>query len=214
MTKHVSKLLAAAVIMLLAGSLPAQAQFTGALHSARPLDEKTTDIGAYLGVFDGDKGTGTPITVFGQARYGLFPAGDAGLKFGLIDPGYEGSNAGVLLAADMQWALLAPRWGDAFWFSFGPEISLYDVTGVSVWGFSGNLSASYDFDVRTRRISPYTRLTVRLEAIDPDHGDSETELQIGVNPGVIWEATDFFDFVGELQLDDQFGFLAGLNFKI
>jgi hypothetical protein len=172
MTKYVATLIFAAVITLLACPHPAQAQFTGALHSARPLDEHVMDVGAYLGVFDGDRGSGTPISVFGQARYGMFSAGDGGLKFGLVDPGYEGSNTGILLTGDMQWALLAPRWGDPFWFSFGPEISLYDVTGMRVWGFAGNLSASYDFNVRTRRISPYMRLTVRLEAIDPDRGDS------------------------------------------
>jgi hypothetical protein len=207
------KLLAATTILLLASSITAQAQYTGALHSARPLDESTMDVGAYLGIFDGERGAGTPSAAFGQARYGLFPSGDAGLKFGLVDRD-DGGNTGILLAGDMQWALLSPNWGDAFWFSFGPEISLYDVTGLRVWGFAGNLSASYDFDVRARRIAPYMRLTVRLEAIDADRGGSDTDLQIGLNPGLIWEAADFFDFVGELQMDDNFGFLAGLNFKI
>jgi len=204
-----------AIILLLSG-VTTSAQFVGALHSARPLDQKTTDVGAYFGLFEGPRATGTTVTVFGQTRHGLFPMGDGGLKFGLVDFDNGEDDVGIILAADLQWALLAPRWGDRVWLSAGPEITMYNTSGMRGWGFAGNLSASYDFEHRGKSISPYGRLTIRLESIDYDNPKHKvtSELQVGLNPGVVWEISEFLDFVGELQLDDQFGFLAGLNFRI
>lgn len=212
---YVPRAIAGAIAVLLLFSLPAGAQIAGSLHTARPLDPKTSDVGGYFGLTDGEGRAGTTVAAFGQVRHGLFSAGDGGLKFGLVDID-DGGNVGLLLAGDMQWALLAPRWGDNFWLSFGPEISLYDAAGKRVWGFAGNISASRDFGVHGRRISPYARLTLRLEAIDHDNPmrKSRSELRVGLNPGVIWEAGGYVDFVAELQFDHQFGFLAGLNFRI
>lgn len=208
--------IAGTAIMLLMGSAATYAQFVGALHSARPLDQKTTDVGAYLGVFDGEKAAGAAITTFGQVRHGLFPMGDGGLKFGLVDLDTSEDDVGVILAADLQWALLAPRWGDRVWLSAGPEIILYDAGGVRVWSLAGNLSSSYDFTNRGNTVSPYGRLTIRLESIDYDNPkhESDTDLQIGLNPGIVWQVGDLLDFVGEMQFDDQWGFFAGLNFRI
>ena len=202
-----------AIILLgLTSVVPACAQYTGALHTARPLEYRTTDVGPYIGLFDAEGESGTAVSAFGQARYGLFAAGDGGLKFGLVDFGRR-SDVGLLLVGDLQWALLAPRWGDALWLSIGPEVGLYSVSDAHLWSFAGNLIASYDFEGNFRRISPYGRLTVRLEVSDNKHG-SDTELQVGFNPGVRWEVSDFLDGVVEMQWDNRIGILAGLNFRL
>ncbi len=201
---------------LFIGIIPAQAQVTGWLHSAKPLDSGTTDIGGYVGFFDGGGGSDAPISIFGQIRHGLFATGDGGLKFGLADMDAGGKDVGLVIAADVQWALLAPRWGDPFRLSVGPEISMYNGNGARNWAFGGNLAASHDILIRAKRITIYGRLNLRLEAIDfkKTGKSSHTDLAIGLNPGFIWEVNEFFDLVTELQFDDQIGILAGLNFRI
>ncbi len=214
--KQVLRSLGAVIVALLLSSIPAGAQLTGSLHTARPLDQKTTDVGGYFGLLD-DKGkAGTAIAVFGQVRYGLFASGDGGLKFGLVDLDTGKDDVGIVLAADLQWALLAPHWGNQFWLSVGPEITLYDAAGVRVWGFAGNVHASHDTNLRGKRVSPYGRLTIRLESVDHDNPKRKgtTKLEIGLNPGVVWQASDLLDFVVELQFDNYFGLFAGLNFRI
>jgi len=201
---------------LLAAPSPSAAQIVGCLHSAKPVDLRATDIGGYIGLYDGAGSEDMPIAIFGQIRHGLFAAGDGGLKFGLADSDAGGDDVGLVLAADMQWALLAPRWGDPFWLSVGPEITLNDGDGARVWSFGGNITGAHDLLIRATKITIYGRLNLRLETIDYDHKNhsSDTDLEIGFNPGFIWRATDFMDFVGEIQLDDQVGILAGINFRM
>lgn len=214
--KHRTRIITGFVAGLLFGAIPAQAQVTGWLHSAKPLEVKTTDVGGYVGLFDGAGAEDTPIAVFGQVRHGLFATGDGGLKFGLVDMDTGHEDVGLLLAADMQWALLAPRWGDPFRLSVGPEVSFYDGDGARTWAYGGNLAASHDVLLRSSQITIYARLNLRLESIDykKAHRSSRTDLEIGLNPGVIWEVNEFFDLVTELQFDDQVGVLAGLNFRM
>lgn len=202
----------------------ARAQIAGALHSARPLELGTTDVGGYFAFIDGAKGVGSLRAVFGQVRHGLIPGGDGGLKFGLVD---VDNDVGLLMAADLQMAILAPRWDDPFWLSIGPEVTATSGTDINVWSFGGNLSCAYDIFVgphsatrqrsnRQHWLSLYARLNLRLEIIDHNKAgkSSGTNLELGLNPGVIWEANEAFDVVAELQFDDWLGILVGINFRL
>lgn len=204
------------MIAVTTAALPAEAQVTGWVHSAKPVDRGATDIGCYLGLFDGAGSDDLPVAVFGQIRHGLGADCDGGLKAGLADADAGGDDVGLVMAADIQWALLAPHWGDPFRLSAGPEISLSDGDGARVWAFGANVAASHDLLVRANTLTLYGRLNIRLEAVDYEHKnwDTDTDLEIGFNPGFIWQATEFFDVVGEIQLDDQVGVLAGINFRI
>lgn len=210
--KSITPVIALAGIAVFAVSFTAQAQYGGALHTAQPVAHGATDAGPYVGLFDAEGKSGTAVSAFGQARYGLSGSSDGGLKFGLVDFGKQ-SDVGLLLVGDLQWGLLAPRWGDPIWLSIGPEIGLYTTADVRRWSFGGNLTASHDFGGRLRRVSPYGRLTVRLEVFDTDR-HSDSELKVGFNPGVLWEISDFLDGAVEFQFDDQPGILAGLNFRL
>ncbi len=194
----------------------AQAQLTGFLHSAQPLEQGNTDAGAYFGLFNAERGSGTPLSVFGQVRHGLFNAGDGSLKFGLVDLDAGNDDVGVVLVGETQWGLLGPRWGDSFSLSFGPEVGVYDAAGVRVWSLGGNAAVSQAFLARGREIVLYSRLNVRLELVDYNAAkmDSDSDLKIGLNPGMMWEIGDLFDLVVELQIDDAFGFLVGMNFRM
>ncbi len=191
-------------------------QVTGSLHSARPLAPATTDVGGYLGLYDGEGHADIPVAAFGQVRHGLFSAGDVGLKFGLVDPDHRHADIGFVLAADAHWAILSPRWGDAFWLSGGPELAVQDGEGARIWSYGGNLHGSYEFLIRNTPATIYGRLNLRIEVTDPDHrgADNSSDLQLGLNSGVIWPANDLIDFVGEVQIDDLLGVIFGVNFKI
>lgn len=211
-----ARVISGLLMMLCLAAVPAQAQVTGWVHSAKPVDVGATDVGCYFGLYDGAGSGDMPVAVFGQIRHGLFANGDGGLKAGLADSDAGGDDVGLVIAADMQWALLGPQWGDPFRLSAGPEISLIDGDGARVWAFGANIAASHDLLVRASTLTLYGRLNLRLEAVDYEHKDWETntDLEIGFNPGFIWRATEFFDVVGEVQFDDQVGVLAGINFRI
>ncbi len=213
---HKKGILIGIIVGLLMAALPVEAQMTGWLHSAKPLDLHATDVGGYLGLFDGAGKGDMPIAVFGQIRHGLFANGDGGLKIGLADSDSGADDVGLLIAGDLQWALLAPRWGDPFYLSTGPEIALIDGDGARIWAFGGNVAVSHDLLIRASQITFYGRLNLRLEVIDYEHKNwsTDTDLEIGLNPGFIWKATEFFDIVGEVQFDDQIGVLGGFNFRI
>jgi hypothetical protein len=205
---------AVAVVALAATSV--MAQVTGCLHSAKPLSPGSTDFGGYIGLFDGAGYSGTPLAVFGQLRHGLTATGDGGLKFGLVDMDAGDDDIGIVLAGDAQWALLAPRWGDPFWLSVGPEISVYDGDGTRTWAFGGNLTASHDLLIRANTVTIYGRFNLRLETLDfkKSGRSSDSDLEMGLNPGFIWKTSGFFDLVGEIQFDDQVGVLVGFNFRM
>jgi hypothetical protein len=202
--------------LLLGSAVPGWGQVTGSLHSARPLAPQQTDVGGYLGFYDGDAHADIPMAAFGHFRHGLFATGDVGLKFGLVDPDDRDNDIGFVMAADAQWSILSPRWGDSFWLAGGPEVLVQDGDNARIWGFGGNLPGSYDFLIRNKSVTVYSRLNLRVEVTDPDYARAETtsDLKVGLNPGIIWPASDFVDLIGEIQIDDMLGVIFGVNFKI
>ena len=55
-------------------------------------------------------------------------------------------------------------------------------------------------------------LALNRPAASDSHTD--TSLEIAVITGVKWEVSDLLDLLGELVIDDDLGFIFGVNFKI
>ena len=48
----------------------------------------------------------------------------------------------------------------------------------------------------------------------PKKDNHRTDLEIGTSIGVKWDVSDLLDIVGEAVIDNDTGFIFGLNFKI
>lgn len=79
-------------------------------------------------------------------------------------------------------------------------------------------------------LTPYGGVNLRLDHASVDNattvfaqsaalradakGNDNTDLNIGGVAGVKWELSDLIDALGEVVLDDEWGMVLGLNFKL
>ncbi|MEW5873912.1 MAG: hypothetical protein AB1752_01870 [Candidatus Zixiibacteriota bacterium] len=212
------------VVITLASS-PLQAQLLGQVSTARTLERGANDVGGYLGLFE------DYTTVFGQYRHGLSGNLDFGLQGGIVDPDARGADAGLIIGGDLKWMVMAAG-ADPLDMALAARASIYDVGNLSVFSVGGLVLISRDYRLsQGSYLSPYGGVNVRIEhsSFDSDGfgsgdsfaariaqngDDSDTELDIGGVAGVKWEMSDLIDAIGELVLDDNWGIVLGLNFKL
>lgn len=219
----------AAAAMLAAIAFPqltAHAQLLGQVSTARTLERGTNDIGGYLGVFE------DATTVFGQYRRGLSNSLDFGVQAGILDPDARGADAALIIGGDLKWMVMAYG-ADPFDMALDGRVSFYEIANVTVFSIGGTVLLSRDYRLsQGSYLSPYGGVNIRLDRASSDidhdnasmHGfraaaqdhidDSDTELNIGGVAGVKWELSDLIDALGEFVLDDQWGIVLGLNFKL
>ncbi|MBD3297354.1 MAG: hypothetical protein GF341_01770 [candidate division Zixibacteria bacterium] len=203
------------------------AKFFGQVSTARTLVRGANDVGGYIGIFDGF------TTLFGQYRRGLSTNMDFGLQAGLIDPDARGSDAGLILGGDLKWNVMSAGY-DPLDMALGARGSFYDISNVSVFALGASVIISRDYAIEGGGIlAPYGSVNVRLEhesydavdAFDPprlrsaaladdEFDDDDTDIEIGGTAGVKWELSDFVDALGEVVLDEDWGLVLGLNFKL
>jgi hypothetical protein len=213
-----TKILIVALLILALPSL-ASAQLLGQVSTARTLPTKTNDIGGYLGVFD------DVTTFFGQYRRGLRSDLDFGVQLGLIDHDARGSDASLIFGGDLKLAVMSTR-TDPFDMAIDGRTMFYDVGPISVFTFGGSVVISRDYRLSQGSfLSPYGAVNIRLESLSFDSNDlpgggqgvgdyDDTDLDIGGVAGVKWELSDLVDALGEIVIDDDFGLILGLNFKL
>jgi len=199
-------------LLLLASSV--EAQFSGQLSTARTLPTGKYDLGGYFGVYDG------AFAFFGQFRGGVSQDFDLGMKLGVIniDPG---SRTGVILSGDLKYQILDVRAKDPFDLSIGAGLEFFSVSDFNTFSFGANFIGSYDFDLsKGRVISPYGRLNLRGQREHTDFGPwwmgeshTDTDFHAGLNPGVSLKVSNNLQIIGELQFDDNFGFIGGLTYS-
>ncbi len=214
------------IVMALSVS-QSHAQFFGQVSTARTLVRGANDVGGYIGIFDGF------TTLFGQYRRGLSPSMDFGLQAGLIDPDARGADAGLIVGGDLKWNVMSAGY-DPFDMALGARGSFYDISSVSVFALGASVIISRDYAIEGGGIlAPYGSVNVRLEhasydavsSFDPprsrstayadnEFDDDDTNLEIGGTAGVKWELSDFVDALGEVVLEEDWGLVLGLNFKL
>lgn len=215
-----SIILIAFIITFLA--LPASAQFLGQLSTAQTLNQKETMLGGYLGVYN------DAFSVFGQFRYGLIRYLDFGFKMGMLnlDPGYGEGKTGLIFGGDVKYWFMERESNDPLDLSLGGGMESLKIADYSLFTLGGNVIASYEVEYGTEKsVTPYGRLNLRWERANfkgserwmwgAERGDwSDDDVGVALSLGADLRVLQDFDLVGELQIDDNVGFVAGVNYKI
>jgi hypothetical protein len=220
MTMKKTLLIAITVILFSFSSAPAQ--FLGQLTPAPTVNKGEALLGAYLGVYE------DAFSVFGQVRYGVIKYFDLGLRMGMIDwsPGYGASNTGLTMGGDIKYWFMDQHTGDPLDVSVGAGTEYLDVSDYSLVSLGGNAIASYEITyMEGKTVSPYGRLNVRWERhsyksprVRPfgwengNGSESDTDVALALGAGLQLPSGLFL--VGELQIDDNVGFIAGVNYSV
>jgi hypothetical protein len=168
-----------------------------------------------VGYFGGILGLGDNFTSFiGTLNYGFSQYTEGRAKLGIVDA--EGTSATLFLGADMKYQLLdhydavhpSPldlALGGFFeWASFDPNTVLQlggNVIGSIPYRFTGG-----------QRLIPYGSVNVRLERLSAN-GNSNTNLELGLNIGAKFEMSSDMSFYGELQIDGNTGLFLGTEIR-
>ncbi len=211
------------VIVAVLFSIPsASAQFLGQLTAAPTLHKGDALLGAYLGVYD------DAFSIFGQFRYGIARYFDLGFKMGMIDlnPGYGESNSGLTVGGDIKYWFMEQRSGDPLDVSVGVGTEYLKISDFSIFTLGGNIIASYQIKYHQgKSVTPYGRLNIRWERASFkgswhwyggwDAGSSsDSDLDVALALGAELKLSSGIYLVGELEIDDNVGFVGGVNYNI
>jgi hypothetical protein len=199
----------------------ASAQFLGQLTPAPTLNRGDGLGGAYMGVYE------DAFSVFGQFRYGVAKYVDLGLKLGMIslDPGYGESNTGLAIGGDIKYWFMERHTGDPLDVSLGVGTEYLSISDFSVFSLGTNVIASYEIEHNQgKSVTPYGRLNLRWERSSFEsawrwpwrhegnwsHSDFDVALALGADLKI----SSDLSLVGELEIDDNVGFVAGINYHM
>jgi hypothetical protein len=200
----------------------ASAQFLGQLTPAPTVKQGDGLLGAYLGVYE------DAFSVFGQFRYGIARYFDLGLKGGMIklDPGYGESNTGLIMGGDVKYWFMEQQSGDPLDVSLGVGTEYFKISGYSVFSLGGNVIASHEIKyAQGKSVTPYGRLNVRWERQsfksskdwfrDWQEGDrTDSDIGVAMALGAELKLSAGLFLVGELEIDDNVGFVGGINYGV
>ncbi len=198
------------VCLSLALGSQAHSQFAGQLSTPRTVPQGDSRASLYAGIYEDALG------ILGQYRYGMGAYTDIGLKLGVIDfDRGRDSDAGLDLAFDLKYRVMEMRLRDPIELSVGGALELFAVENLNILSFGAFTVGSYPIELKSgRTLEPYGRLILRVARYDYEDFDSDTDLELGFNFGTAIELSRRTRAYGELQFDDPFGFLMGIDFEI
>ena len=208
------------ILVVLFSIPPASAQFLGQLTPAPTLPKGDALLGAYLGVYE------DAFSLFGQFRYGIARYFDLGFKMGMIDldPGYGESNAGLTIGGDVKYWFMEQRTGDPLDVSVGAGTEYLNVSDYSLFSLGGNVIASYQIRYdEAKSVTPYGRLNIRWErqsfkgSGSPPPGwkkGPRDDMGVALALGAELKLSSDLYLVGELEIDDNVGFVGGVNYNV
>lgn len=209
-------------IIIVLSTFSVSAQFLGQLSTAQTLNKGETMLGAYLGVYE------DAFSVFGQFRHGMVKYLDFGFKMGMLnlDPGYGEGKTGLTFGGDVKYWFLERESNDPLDISLGGGMEFLKITDYSLFTLGGNIIASYEFEYGGEKsVSPYGRLNLRWERASfkrssrwmwgNERGDwTDDDMGVALSLGADLKLSQDFNLVGELQIDDNVGFIVGVNYKV
>jgi len=203
------KRLAAVLVFLCLGAVPASAQVFGQFHPAHPIRNGDNLWGAYLMLGDRVDDVG----LLGQVRFSSSSSFDWGLQFGFNDAG-DGS---VMLGGDIRPNLRRADSEFPLDLAFDGAIGLTIGDEVTVLELQPALLYSHRFPLDGGgALSPYGSIGLDFMNISRDDdfpGDDEddTETEVIARFGMEWEATSSFAVIGEFAVGNGTSFNTGIN---
>jgi hypothetical protein len=208
-------------IIILLSAFSTSAQFLGQLSTAQTLPKGETMLGAYLGIYD------DAFSVFGQIRHGMVRYLDFGFKGGMLnlDMGYGEDNTGLVFGGDVKYWFMEREANDPLDLSLGGGMEFLKIADYSLFSLGGNAIASYEFEYgRQKSVTPYGRMNLRWERANLkrfwrgwgwEEGDwTDDDVDVALSLGADLKLSPDFSIIGELQIDDNVGFVVGVNYKI
>jgi hypothetical protein len=200
----------------------ASAQFLGQLTPAPTVEQGGGVLGAYLGVYE------DALSVFGQFRYGIATYFDLGLKMGMIklDPGYGESNTGLIVGGDVKYWFMEQQSGDPLDVSIGGGTEYFKISDYNLFSLGGNVIVSHEIKyAEGKSVTPFGRLNVRWEKQsfessegwfwDWKEGDrTDSDIAVAMALGAELKISAGLFLVGELEIDDNVGFVGGINYSV
>ena len=180
----------------------------GQLSTAEVVPQGAIDVGGNVGFFDDAN------AVFGHFRMGLVSDAEFEVKMGLDDT-ERGDDPHFMISLSVKSHFLKRE----DWVMPDMALSLfadyYDVgPDAEVWVLGSGIIGSHPIKVSPNvNLTPYGRLNFRAERLN-DAGFKDTDFDIGLNLGVQYAHSNRTQFYGEFQIDDQWGFISGVNFAI
>jgi hypothetical protein len=162
----------------------------------------------------GGVGLADANTVFGILSYGLSAHTDGRIKFGIIDD--DADNTEIMFGADFIYNLISTEElnNGPFDMGIGGFFEYFEFNGLTVWQFGGQFIGSYPLILSNEsRLVPYGRVDVRVESVSVN-SNSDSNIEIGFNAGVEWEATKDINLFGEFQFDGNDGLYLGIQFRM
>ncbi len=182
--------------------------FLGQLSTAESVPSGSIDLGAYVGFYDDAN------ALFGQFRMGAMAHGEWEVKAGVLDT-EGGSDPHVVVGTAFKYHFYDRQENSSPDMAVNAIIEYYGLdSDGSSWIFGTGFIASYPFRLSNNSdLTPYGRLSFRVERLSVgDYRDSDFD--IGLNLGAQYAPTRRFQIYTELQLDDQYGIIGGINFAV
>ncbi len=182
--------------------------FFGQLSTAEAVPSGSIDLGAFVGFYDDAN------ALFGQFRMGAMAHGEWEIKSGVLDT-EGGSDPQLMIGTAFKYHFYDRQENSSPDMAVNAIIEYYGLDAdASSWIFGTGFIASYQFKLSNNSdLTPYGRLSFRVERLSVgDYRDSDFD--IGLNLGAQYAPTRRFQIYTELQLDDQYGIIGGINFAV
>jgi len=156
--------------------------------------------------------------VTGMVRYGIATPIDVTGSVAVMD--HTSANSAVfILGGDIQYRFTHTDLGDPLDMAVSGLIEYYkldviDASGVSHLGFGGSFVASRPVKLENGfNFTPYGRLNLRVDRSHADYAiGHESKFPYCLQSGLGVSLGGKVSLIGELQIAEQVGFLAGINF--
>ena len=228
------KMIAAIFAVVLLSAAPSQALMIGQMRSAETSGWGSLNLTTGIGIYDNVK------HIFGTVRYGIASQVDISGSLALLD--HEANDdASLLLNADVQYQFMQSKLGYSFDMAAGAVFEYFSMgygnVDASTWTIGLNYIVSKPVKLENGfAFTPYGRLNVRSDNYSAETevvelgvpgttsslskllnsqatvSSDESDFNIGVNLGSVFPISSKISLTGEVQIDDEVGFLGGITF--
>ncbi len=222
------QMIAAIFAGVLLSAAPSQALMIGQMRSAETSGWGSLNLTTGIGIFDNVK------HIFGTVRYGVASQVDLSGSLALLD--HEANDdASLLFNADIQYQFMQSKLGYSFDMAGGAVFEYFSMgygnVDASTWTIGLNYIVSKPVKLENGfAFTPYGRLNVRSDnysadievpdtpviakrlAVSATNSVDESDFNIGVNLGSMFAISSKISLTGEVQIDDEVGFLGGITF--